>query len=359
MNIMFNISSMASGGAERVIANLSNILIKENDIEILVNTKKNSYYDLDSRIRVLELDSKRDNIIIRNIKRIINTKKIICREKPDIIISFLPVPSFRILLLKRKFKNIPIIISDRNNPKEEYKTLINKILMNVLYKRADGFVFQTKEQRQYFNKKIQDKSIIIHNPIKDEFLTESKEEIKKDKTIITVGRLVEQKNQKMLINAFSKIVDQYSDYNLKIFGDGPLKSDLQDLINKLKLDNNIQLCGISNDIKKELKKAEIFVLSSDYEGMPNALIEAMVLGIPCISTDCPCGGPMELIENNKSGILIKTKNEKELVESLKKLLNNKELGKELGKNAKKIREELNINKIANQWKNYIKKIKAN
>lgn len=358
MKIMFYTSSMGKGGAERVISVLANELIKDNEVCIVVNTLKNMAYELNQKIKSLELDDQYNNSnIYRNIKRIITTKKIINKEKPDIIISFLPMPSYRILMLKRMLKNIPIIISDRNDPKEEYKTLINKILMTILYKRADGFVFQTKEQKEYFSEKIQEKSIIIPNPIKDEFLEETSEEIEKDKTIITVGRLVEQKNQKMLIKAFHNICDKYKDYKLKIFGDGPLKDELQKYIDTLKMNGKIELCGTSDNIKKELQKAELFILSSNYEGMPNALIEAMAVGLSCISTDCPCGGPRELIENKKNGILIPVNSEKDLILAIEEVLNNKSYSNELGKNAELIKEELNTKKVVTKWNNYILEIK--
>ena len=355
MNIMFNISSLAKGGAERVVANLSNAFIEENDVEILVNTKKDIAYELQPKIKVLELDKKRDNnVILRNIKRLILTQKYIKEIKPDIIISFLPMPSYRVLML-RNINKIPIIISDRNDPKEEYKTFINKILMKTLYKRADGFVFQTKQQKEYFSKEIQNKSCIIPNPIKDEFLHDD-EQIEKEKTIICVGRLVEQKNHEILIDAFKEIYSEYPEYQLKIFGEGILREKLQKKINSIELQDAISLCGVSNDIKHELLKSEIFVLPSNYEGMPNALLEAMAVGLPCISTDCPCGGPKELIQNNENGLLIAVNNKKELVKSLKTLLDNKEKAFLIGNNAKKIKDSLNAKNISNIWKEYIENI---
>lgn len=354
---MFYTSSMGKGGAERVISVLSNNLILRNNICIVLNTTKNIAYELDPRIKLIELDKAYNKFsICRNIKRIITTKKIIEKEKPDIIISFLPIPSYRILSLKNEFQGTQIIVADRNDPKEEYKTLINKILMKLLYKRADGFVFQTKEQKEYFDKKIQDRSVIIHNPIKEEFLQTNLQNIIKEKTIISVGRLVEQKNQKMLINAFSKIAKKNEDYILKIFGNGPLKEKLQEQIESLQLDDRIKICGISDNIKEELEKGEIFVLPSNYEGMPNALIEAMSVGLPCISTDCPCGGPRELIENEKNGLLIPVNDEKILQKKLEILIDNNKLRMKIGEEAKKIREKLEISKIIKCWEKYIEYI---
>ena len=352
---MFNTSSMGKGGAERVISVLANELINENEVSILLNTTKDKAYELDERIKLLETDKKEIPIaLIRNLRRLYVSEKLIKKEDPDIIISFLPMPSYRVLLLRKYIKK-PIIICDRNDPKREYKSFINKFLMKKLYKKADGFVFQTKEQKEFFDEEIQSKSVIIYNPIKTEFLNKNESALKED-TIINVGRLVEQKNQKMLINAFLKISNKYKNYKLKIFGTGPLEKQLTEQIQELNLQGKVQLCGVSDDIKKELEKAKIFVLSSDYEGMPNALIEAMAVGLPVISTDCPCGGPRELINNEENGLLIEANNTEELVEKLEYLIENKEKAISIGKKAEVIKEKLNLTNIVKQWQSYIMEV---
>lgn len=357
MKILFCTSSMGKGGAERVISILSNRFINNNDVYILVNTNKNIEYELDKRIKVVQLDEKVNiNPITRNIERIIKTKKKLKEIKPDIIISFLPMPSFRVIIANSKLK-IPVIVSDRNDPNEEYKSKISKIFMKCLYPKANGFVFQTKQQKEYFSNEIQNKSIIIFNPIKNEFVGVDTKDIKKiENTIINVGRLVEQKNQKMLINAFSKVSKKHKKYNLKIYGEGPLKEEIEKQIELLNLKDRVMLMGLTDNIKDELANSKIFILSSNYEGMPNALIEAMSMGCGVISTDCPCGGPKELIDDGKNGILIQTGNEEELEKSINLLIENEEMLTEIGKNAQKVSSILEEKNIVKQWENYIKYI---
>ena len=354
MKMMINIIGLGKGGAERVVSVLANKLINKYDIDILVNTENNIAYKINPKVKIISLDEKRIKLtFIRNLKRIVNSSKIIKEEKPDIIISFLPVPSYRVLFLKRNIGNIPIIIADRNDPKREYKSFINKIAMKILYKKADGFVFQTMEQKEYFEKSIKENSRIIYNPIKDEFISDDNGKIKKEKTIISVGRLTEQKNHKMLINAFSNIIKNFPDYTLKIYGEGNLEESLKKQITDLKLQDKVLLCGVSNNIKNELQKSEIFVLPSNYEGMPNVLIEAMAVGLPVISTDCPCGGPRELIQNGVNGILIPVNDEKSMQQSIELLIKNEDVASKIGNEAKKIKELLNSNKIVEQWEEYI------
>ena len=357
MKILFCISSLGKGGAERVVSILANQLSNEHEVGIIVNTANDISYKLENVVKIIQLDEeKTKNPIIRNVKRIKKIKEILKSENPNIIISFLPVPSFRILFVNRKYK-IPIIVSDRNNPRKEYGRVVYKLLMKWLYPKADGFVFQTNEQKEYFCKEIQKKSTIIFNPIKDSFLETNNIEIKeRENIIVNVGRLVPQKNQKMLINAFSKVSLKHPQYKLKIFGDGLLKEELQKQINNLHINDKISLCGVIDDIKQELEKSKIFVLSSDYEGMPNALIEAMAVGCAAISTDCPCGGPRELIKDGENGMLIPIKDEKQLIESIDFLIENEEYSEQIGEKAKKIKEILKTDNILKQWKEYIQSI---
>ncbi len=358
MKIMFYTASLLKGGAERVISVLANALVKKYEVVIVINTFKGMAYTVDENVKLIQLDKKREKLsLTRNMRRIKDTEKIVKNEKPDIIISFLPVPSYRILYLKRKLKNIPIIIADRNDPKQEYKSFIDNFLMKRLYHKADNFVFQTSQQRDFFPKDIRDKSTIICNPLKNEFAEIEKDaKIQKKKTIINVARLQRQKNQKLLINAFAKIAEECKDYNLKIFGQGILKEDLEQQIDELGLKERVKLCGVSDDIKSELEKASLFVLSSDYEGMPNALMEAMAVGLPVISTDCPCGGPKELINNKENGILVPVNDEQALAESMKMILKDNKYAKKLGENAQKIVDKLKEEKIVDEWIQYINKI---
>lgn len=374
MNITFIIPSMTKGGAERVIANLSNYLTKNgNEVNIITILNTDISYNLDSKIKSINIDKKYTPIseiennykgmkkilhycrkIIKQVKRNLTLKKIVYKLNTDIYISFLPEACFSILKC-RKIIKVPIIVSVRNDPKIEYNNLYNKLQMMTLYKKADGFVFQTEEAKNYFSKKIKEKSIIIPNPINENFIID-KFIYNKTKKIVSVGRLVEQKNHFLLIDSFYKIYDKYKDYKLYIYGEGYLKNDLNNYIKKLGLEKNVILKGNVNKIKEEIEDASLFVLSSNYEGMPNALMEAMCLGIPVISTDCPCGGPKFLITNNKNGKLVKINDKNDLSIAMDQILSNKEFSIELGKNAQKIVEELSPKIINQKWYNYIKKI---
>jgi len=358
MNIMFSTGCLKKGGAERVISNLANYFINDNKVSIVTTIKGEQYYELDKNINVYSLDqgSNIENFLIKNVKRIRNLKKIINKVKPDIIVSFLPEPSYRLLFLKIFNKNLKVIVSVRNDPKIEYKNIISKLVMKLLYSKADGFVFQTEEAKNYFSKKIKNKSTIIPNPVNKNFICEPFFG-KREKTIVTVGRLEKQKNHELLINAFSKIANKYRDYKLIIYGDGSLRTNLEEQIQRLKLENRVILAGQVDEIHKVIYKSGLFVLSSDYEGMPNCLLEAMALGIPCISTDCPCGGPKEIIDNGINGILVPTNDVSKMSKAIEKIIldDDKKISYSKESN-KKISLNFNPEVINKKWKDYIKRV---
>lgn len=359
MKILFYIGNLKKGGAERVVATLSNNLVKNNDVTIITTTDEKIEYNLDKNIKILNLKnfSGKKNLLSKNIIYLKRLNKFIKDINPDIILGFLPEPSYRLLILKPLIK-APVIISDRNDPKIEYHSLKNKIIMKYLYRRADGFVFQTKEAQNYFSKKIQEKSVVIANPIDNKFLNVSYDGID-SKEFINVGRLNEQKNQMFLLESFKEVIKKYPDHKLLIYGTGNLKEELNNYINDNNLNRNIKLCGNVDNIENILRNKKAFILSSKYEGMPNALMEAMAVGMPCISTDCPCGGPRELIKNNKSGLLIENESKEQLVSAIIYIIENKEKCISMSKNAKKEMNNYNCDKITAKWFDFMKEVCKN
>ena len=354
MRILFVFGGKQKGGAERVITNLANNMIKEHEVYFLGLREMDSFYKINDKIRYYFLEDEIDynkNFLIRNFNRTKKIKKNINEINPDIIISFSREQSYRILFTNL-FNKRKIIVSVRNDPKQEYKSFCEKKLMKILYSRADGFVFQTEEARNFFPKAFRDKSIIIPNPINEDYIVPLYDG-KRKKNIVTAGRLVEQKNHKLLIEAFSKVSDEFKDYNLIIYGKGDLKEDLVDQIKKLNLKNRVILAGEVDSIKEKIYDASLFVLSSIYEGMPNSLIEAMALGLPCISTDCPCGGPRFLINNGVNGILVPLDDSEAMATKIKEMLKNEEKSSKMGKNASKIVNELHPKTINKNWLEYI------
>lgn len=354
MKIAFYINAIHEGGAERVMVNLASNFANEGDNVILITSFKDSWeYPYSTKIKryILEENKTFRSTIKRNIFRILELRKVLKVESPDCIVSFMAEPNYRAIIASHGLK-IKTIISVRNDPNKEYPGKIGNLLGKKLLPLADGCVFQTSEAQRWFPKKLQDKSQIIFNAVKEDFFEINRQVVKN--TIVTCGRLEEQKNHKMLINAFELVLKKHPDAKLMIYGEGKLRSDLTELIKSKGIEQNVLLCGNSNNVPEVLSKAEIFVLSSDYEGMPNALMEALAAGVPCISTDCPCGGPKSLITDKVNGRLISIKNEQQLANVLVELLDNKEMATGLGTEAQKRAFEFSPSKIYETWHKYVK-----
>lgn len=358
MKILMFISQLERGGAERVISNLANYLSLDNDVTIAVLRKRKIEYEIKDSINIVNLEDEnisKKNKIIKNIIRFKNLKKHLMKEKYDIALCFLPSSSFMMLALKRMMK-LKVVVSVRNDPKNECKSLIYQFLMRTLYPKADGFVFQTEDAKKYFSEHIQKKSTIILNSLSQNFIIDKPYCGERKKEIISVGRLANQKNQKLLIKAFSEIHKKYPDYKLIIYGEGDLKKSLEKLINKLSLNDVVLLPGAVKNIKDEIYDSKIFVLTSKYEGLPNALMEAMALGIPSISTDCPCGGPKAIIRDGENGFLINVNDKNMLIDRITYLIENEEVYNKISIEANKIKELANPEKINLEWKRYLKKV---
>lgn len=366
MKICFFIGSMIEkGGSERVLSNLTKYFSKYANVELLIILNSKVAYEIDDKVNISYLDKKeileyksvnKFISILKYILRYIRYKKYLKKSKPDIIVSFMPEASF-LSLLTPKSKKMKRIVSVRNDPDKEFKNFIYKYLSKKLYKRADGFVFQTEDAKNYFDKDIQSKSMIIPNPINEKFMNEiSIVNKKNDSLIVSVGRLDSQKNHFLLIDSFFKVLSKFPNANLIIYGEGILRDKLEEYVKKLEIENKVKLPGRVENIQELLKEASCFVLSSDYEGMPNALMEAMALGLPVVSTDCPCGGPRFLIKNNINGILVDRNNANQMSDAIIKILSDKEFSEYIGKNAKKIVDNLNPQKINKKWYEYIFKI---
>ena len=354
MKIFFYINNIGYGGAERVMVNLSSVFAEKNhDVSLITSFRLEKEYDLNSKIKrySLENEEKASNFFKRNLSRIKKLKELCKKEQPDVLVSFMGENNFRAILATRGLKT-KTIVSVRNDPNKEYPTKLFKILAKTLYKKADGIVFQTDDAKAWFPKKIQNKSNVIMNQVSEKFFSIVKEN---EDYYVATGRLNQQKNYPLMIRSFARFVKDYPDEKLFIFGDGALREELNELIKSLSVEENIILKGPSNDIPNVLKKAKGFLLSSDYEGIPNGLLEAMAVGLACVSTDCPCGGPKMVINDKENGLLIPVGDEDELYEALSNL-ENLDLRKKISTNAKKSAENFKPEVIYNNWEKYLKEI---
>lgn len=351
--ILFVIGTLDNGGAERVVSLLAGELSRrgyEVSIITIINNKIN--YKLKEGVKVVQLDLKGSGIK-RNFNRISALRKEI--KKNDVIISFLAIINMATLLAGIGLRK-RIIMSERNDPAREPGNRHVRVIRNLMYKyfHCNCFVFQTNDACNYFPNSIKKKSTIIPNPI-----IELPEPFKGDrkKNIVTIARLEPQKNLKLLLKCFATVSRKYPDYSLDIYGRGPQLNELQEYARTLKMQGKVNFHGFVKNVHEEIKDAGIYVMSSDYEGISNGMLEALGLGLPVIATDCPIGGARMFIQNNVNGLLVPVGNEKKLTEAIFKLIEEPELRKKIGNSALDVRSKLNLQHIITLWERIIEEDK--
>ncbi len=352
MNICFVTGALKYSGAEKIITNLMRQLQKRgHKISVIEFALKEPVQGFDGITQYpVKSGGKGVKSIFSRLKKVRNAIK---SNDFDVVFSFNSVYNLD-MVPAMAFTKVPLVLCERNDPHYDPRTKLKKLRKKITYPFATGYVFQTERIRDYFGKGIVKRSEIIPNFIENPY--ECVTDNQRRKVIVTCARLDDrQKNHSMLIRAFSRFAEVNDEYSLEFYGEGPDRKKYEALIKELGMEKRISLCGRVEDVQSRLKHAEIFVLPSVFEGMPNALIEAMAMGLPCIATDCGGGGSAALIENDVNGILIENFDEDGLVQAFKRLCSDSQLRLKLGHNAYMINQTLEITKIIDKWENAAKR----
>lgn len=353
--LVFVTRNMKAGGAERVIAQLANYFhIQGLYVSIITLDYHDLFYEINKSIKLYSIGNQSKNRIIDKLLRYYKVRKHIVNESPDLVLA-MPEEIGIFVIPALLGTKLPVFVSERNNPWLMPWKKTTRFMRRLFYPLAAGLIFQTKAASTFFSKKLQEKAIVLPNPL-DLSRVPEPHTGKRRKEVVSAGRLEKQKNFSLLIRAFAQFYKVHPDYVLTIYGEGSLKKELVDLATTLLPEHSFSFPGNTPRLLEKMNGASMFVLSSNYEGMPNVLIEAMAMGIPVISTDCPPGGPRELIKNGHNGILVSTDNVNELWQSMLKIAESDELSFDLGMNALGIKDELDSNKVCQQWKEYLDEI---
>lgn len=347
--ISFLIGSMRCGGAERVISILANSYSDSGwQVDILMLLDNQCAYKLRDNIRLIDISNGSKSRILYLPVWILKIRKYIKTVRPDKIVSFIGRINV-IALMAGLGLGTDIIISERSNPMKDGRSLIAKIASYILYPRAKTIIFQTRAVQNCFPAYIREKGVIIANPV--EVMMQACPN--RSKKIVSAGRLSREKNHRMLIKAFSKIKAEHPDYCLYIYGEGPVRAELEKQIKRLKLSDTVFLPGVVENLHEQISDAEIFVLCSDYEGQSNALIEAMMMGLACISTRYE--GVTELIQHGKNGLLVNTGDDEQLYRMINILIKDKEKALLLGRQGQKSVEYMKLENCLPVWRSCIEK----
>ena len=338
--IAFHLNSLQQGGAERVVSNLANRFAKEG-YEVVIATEwyGTDEFALDQKVHRVHVgltkEDENRSRISKMLRRIWYLRRFMKKEKPDVVVAFTRGVLYRALAAGIG-TGIPVVISVRTDPVGHYDKKADKLRIPLLFPHAAGCVFQTEGAKAFFAPYLQENSRIILNPLNPKYVGVPEPAVR-TKNVVQSGRLVDFKNQPMLIRAFLKVHEKHPDYTLKIYGpdskDGT-KEILESIIHENHAEDFVKLMGGSNTLEKDLADAALYAFSSDWEGLPNALMEAMALGLPVVSTDCPCGGPKTLIEDGVNGLLVPIMDEKAMTDGILRLIEDRELAERLGREAR-------------------------
>lgn len=356
MHMAFMIGSLTKGGAERVMTNLIDYFVQNGHQTTLVTQyRRANEYPLNEQTKRILSDITEEETgksrILNFIRRFCKLRGIWKTERPDAILVFIGKNNIMTLLTAWGL-HIPVVVSVRADPRLEYPGRLMRFLARFLFRYAGGVVLQTTQSRQFFPQAVRRKTVILRNPVNPEFFEESYTG-EREHTIVSVGRLDDNKNQQMIIRAFANVLPEYPDYRLIFYGTGEDLPKLQTLVKELRLEDQVTFAGVTDHIARKIKKAGVFILSSDTEGMPNALIEAMTLGLPVISTDCPCGGPADLIRHGENGLLTPVRDVSGMTENLHFLLSDLHRASKMGENARKTCEVYRGEHVCGEWYDYI------
>lgn len=362
MKITFVTATLTSGGSERVMSIVANKMQERGyEVEIICLNDQIVFYPINEGIKITHVEVEAGTKTLP--KKLWWFRKHIQNTQPDVVIAFM-VSVYTVTLLALMGIDIPVISSVRNDP--AYSNIRKKITRKLLLPRSAHVVVQTQQIKKFFNKGIQKMTSVIYNPVNEKVFETSyyndddndnlglKIKDERLNRIISVGRLYPQKDQKTMIEAFAKVSEQHPDWQLVIYGEGPERKALELLVERLKVKDKVCLPGRSENIIDELNKSKIFCLSSVYEGMSNALVEAICVGLPIVTTKV--SGTEELINNGENGFIVNIGDKESMAKALTKIIEDENLQNQFAEKNKAQAIKFETNTIVNQWEDLVNSV---
>jgi glycosyltransferase involved in cell wall biosynthesis len=369
--VLIFIGSLTSGGAERVTVSLSKYLSGKKNYSVVVvtlNEKESDFYSLDKTVKRISMDmsgeTKGMEKFLRNIQRVLAFRTIVKEEKPDIVVGMITRQAVMSVLACIHLP-VKVITSERNYPAKRKNHTMWELLRKWVYRYADLHVVQTKKIADWLRIYTKSKDIrVIPNsatwplPEYSPALNPANFLKAEDKIILAVGSLKVQKGFDLLIKAVSGFLHEYPEWKVVILGGkvdkqeskagSEIRNQLQKMITDNDLEEQIIMPGRAGNIGAWYQRADIFVLSSRFEGFPNVLLEAMASGVSCVSFDCDTG-PRDLIKHEENGLLVTPSDTEELQISIQRLMKDPDLRRNLSENAVKIRQTFSEEVILGKW----------
>ncbi len=366
MKILLLTDALNLGGAERLIATLCNAWVARGESITSILTYSGGggepFYKISEMVELIYLA---DVVGVKNknlftyAERIYALRRLIAQRSPDVIVSFFPHVNVAAVVSSALLR-IPVIICEVTDPSMDPRHNYLNALCKLTYRFADMLAVKTdsvagKVRRLYPGLKIVRS---IPNPLPTGVIEQERTRGGRRKTLLSLGRLAPEKQINRLLSAFAEVAPSFDDWDLHIYGDGPLKSALEKQIEELGLQGRGVLMGLTSDPWKVMAEADAFAMTSQYEGFPNALLEAMGIGLPCVVFDCQ-SGPREITRNGKDALLIRLNDHAALVDALSKLMANEELRRSLGEQAREsVCSRFGLREVIKSWDRLFKDVGA-
>jgi len=358
--IVFYIATLTRGGAERVIVSLANHFYRQGYRVYMVTLEPDEgLYPMEAGIRqVVVRDSSGRGLWGRlggALGRITQVRSLLRDTRARALVAFIGKTNLRAVLAGLGLRT-KVFVSVRSAPSREYPPGVMRFLARSLFRLADGVVFQSEGARSFFPAAVRRKSRILYNPLSPEYVRETPYRGERRDEIITMGRMDRVKNHALLVDAFSLVVKEKPWMHLTIYGDGPCMKEIRAQVERLGLAGKVALPGDTRNVAEKIRDARIFVLSSDFEGMPNAVAEAFAVGAVVVSTDCPSGGAAALVQDGERGLLVPVGDQEKMAAAIVRILNDRELEERLRDNAFRFSRTLFPDKINGLWQDYIETV---
>lgn len=351
--LLVSCGTLGSGGAERVLSILSKGFADAyGSVEYLMWVENDVFYQIDPRVKITsleEISGKRGRL-----RELPAFRRYVSESKPDVVLSFL-TPFSLLVLCALWGKKTKVIVAERNAPHYIKGGKLMEWIRDLLFRRAAGVLVQTKESSTGYHSFLRKKITTIYNPLfmpSDEVgsaVTHPKQNL-----LVSVGRLSPQKDQLTMIKAFKKFQTSHPDYQLIIYGEGECREQIEKAIQEAGLSEGVSLPGANSRVWDKMKPARAFVLSSIAEGLSNAMLEALCMGLPVVSTAVP--GANEFIVDGQNGYLVPIGDAEALAERLCLVIDDGIASEQLSSSAHQLAAQLNEQEISNQWITYINSI---
>ena len=367
MKLALVISSLGPGGAERILVILANSWASRGyDVSLFTFDDGTAVpaYDLDKAIDHRPLDLARDSAnplfgALNNLWRIARLNRELRHAAPTAVVSF--IDRTNVLVLLASFGvDAPVVVSERVDPTRYDIGWAWRLLRRWSYRRAASIVVQTASALQHLPKRLRKRAVVIPNPVvvpSPDRAPGSRAQDGRGKMVLAMGRLVRQKGFDLLVRAFSRISSRHSDWSLVIWGDGEERHGLEAMRDELGLANRVSLPGTTRRPYDEMRRADLFVLSSRFEGFPNALCEAMACGMAVIASDCP-SGPRDIIADDINGVLVAVDDTDALSRAMDRLMSDDGVRERLGSRAIEVSERFSLENSIAAWDNLLESLTA-